>query len=193
MPLKPILAFLFLALAPAYAPPQQSVAIRKADLDEKFLLQVSYEQENGFEDFMTSRSRIVDFVRQENVLRMVEEPHDSSASPRLLATIPIRSETEHSLMVDFNAAFDKVFQEEDRTGEDYAGRADTDDYSFFRLSQRQILRVSQHGSMLVMDQTALNMSMAPVLVHYYLSPYRPNPDFKPFEIKNLDHFGFYET
>jgi uncharacterized protein DUF4953 len=193
MPLKPILAFLFLALAPAYALPQQSVAIRKADLDERFLLQVSYEQENGFEDFMTSRSRIVDFVRQENVLRMVEEPHDSSASPRLLATIPIRSETEHSLMVDFNAAFDKVFQEEDRTGEDYAGRADTDDYSFFRLSQRQILRVSQHGSMLVMDQTALNMSMAPVLVHYYLSPYRPNPDFKPFEIKNLDHFGFYET
>jgi Met-zincin len=193
MPLKPILAFLFLALAPAYAPPQQSVAIRKADLGEKFLLQVSYEQENGFEDFMTSRSRIVDFVRQENVLRMVEEPHDSAASPRLLATIPIRSETEQSLMVDFNAAFDKVFQEEDRTGEDYAGRADTDDYSFFRLSQRQILRVSQHGSMLVMDQTALNMSMAPVLVHYYLSPYRPNPDFKPFEIKNLDHFGFYET
>jgi hypothetical protein len=63
MPRKPILAFLFLALAPAYALPQQSVAIRKADLDEKFLLQVSYEQENGFEDFMTSRSRIVDFVR----------------------------------------------------------------------------------------------------------------------------------
>jgi hypothetical protein len=47
--------------------------------------------------------------------------------------------------------------------------------------------------MLVIDQRALNMSMKPVLVHYYLSPYQPNPDFKPFEIKNLDHFGFYET
>ena len=193
MPLKQILVFLFLALGPAYPPSQKSVAFSKADLEERFLLQVSYEQENGFEDFMTSRSRIVDFERQENVLRMVEEPHDSAASPRLLATIPIRSETEQSLMVDFNAAFDKVFQEEDRTGEDYDGRADTHDYSFFRLSQRQILSVSQHGSMLVIDQRARNMSMDPVLVHYYLSPYRSNPDFKPFEIKNLDHFGFYET
>jgi hypothetical protein len=103
MPLKSILAFLFLALAPAYAPPQQSVTIRKVDLDEKFLLQVSYEQENGFEDFMTSRSRIVDFERQENVLRMVEEPHNSAASPRLLATIPIRSETEQF----FNGRFQR--------------------------------------------------------------------------------------
>ena len=47
--------------------------------------------------------------------------------------------------------------------------------------------------MLVIDQRARNMYMEPVLVHYYLSPYRSNPDFKPLEIKNLDHFGFYET
>jgi len=193
MPLKRILVFLFLALAVAYPPTKSSVAISKADLNKMFLLQVSYEQENGFEDFMTSRSRIVDFERHEKVLRMIEEPHDTAASSRLLATVPIRSETEQSLMVDFNAAFDRVFEEEDRTGEDYDGRADTHDYSFFRLSQRQILRVSQHGSMLVIDQRALNMSMKPVLVHYYLSPYRANPAFKPFEIKNLDHFGFYET
>ena len=47
--------------------------------------------------------------------------------------------------------------------------------------------------MLVLDQMALDADMNPVLVHYYLSPYRPNPNFKPFEIENLDHFGFYET
>ena len=68
---------------------------------------------------MTSRSRIVDFKRQEKVLRMVEEPHDSATPPHLLATIPIRSETAQALMVDFNAGFDRVFKEEDRTGEDY--------------------------------------------------------------------------
>ncbi len=193
MRLKLIIVFLFLALGPMYPPSQKSVVFSKADLEERFLLQVSYEPENGFKDFMTSRSRIVDFERHGNVLRMVEQPHESEATPRLLATIPIRSETAQSLMVDFNAAFDKVFQEEDRTGEDYDGRADTNDYSFFRLSQRHILNASQHGSMLVIDQTARNMSMDPVLVHYYLSPYRSNPDFIPFEIKNLDHFGFYET
>lgn len=193
MMFKGILFSLFLSLAPPYPSPQKPVAISKTDLNERFLLQVSYEQENGLQDFMTSRSRIVDFRRQETVLRMVEEPHDSATPPHLLATIPIRSETAQALMVDFNAGFDRVFEEEDRTGEDYGGRVDTHDYSFFRLSQRQILSVSQRGSTLVLDQMALGADMAPVLVHYYLSPYRPNPNFKPFEIENLDHFGFYET
>ena len=188
-----ILLSLFLSLAPLYPSPQKPVAISKTDLNERFLLQISYEQENGLRDFMTSRSRIVDFKRQEKVLRMVEEPHDSATPPHLLATIPIRSETAQALMVDFNAGFDRVFEEEDRTGEDYEGLVDTPDYSFFRLSQRQILSVSQRGSMLVLDQMAFNANMKPVLVHYYLSPYRPNPNFQPFEIENLDHFGFYET
>ena len=188
-----ILFSLFLSLAPPYPSPQKPVAISKTDLNERFLLQISYEKENGLQDFMTSRSRIVDFKRQEKVLRMVEEPHDSATPPHLLATIPIRSETAQALMVDFNAGFDRVFEEEDRTGEDYEGRDDTHDYSFFRLSQRQILSVSQRGSVLVLDQMGLDAYMHPVLVHYYLSPYRPNPNFKPFEIENLDHFGFYET
>ena len=47
--------------------------------------------------------------------------------------------------------------------------------------------------MLVLKQQALTKDDQLVLVHYYLSPYRPNPTFEPFEIKNLDHFGFYET
>src|SRR6516162_2967860 len=188
-----ILFSLFLSLAPPYPSPQKPVAISKTDLNERFLLQISYEHENGTQDFMTSRSRIVDFKRQEEVLRMVEEPHGSATPPHLLATIPIRSETAQALMVDFNAGFDRIFEEEDRTGEDYGGRVDTNDYSFFRLSQRQILSVSQRGPMLVLDQMGLDAHMDPVLVHYYLSPYRPNPNFKPFEMENLDHFGFYET
>src|SRR5215510_5218106 len=193
MALEGILFSLLLSLAAPYPPPQNPVTMSKTDLNERFLLQVSYEQKKDLEDFMTSRSRIVDFKRQGKVLQMVEEAHDSADRPHLLATIPIRSETAQALMVDFNAGFDRVFEEEDRTGEDYEGRVDTHDYSFFRLSQRQILSVSQRGAMLVLDQMAFNANMKPVLVHYYLSPYRPNPNFKPFEIDNLDHFGFYET
>ena len=118
-----ILFSLFLSLAPPYPSPQTPVAISKTDLNERFLLQISYERENGLQDFMTSRSRIVDFKRQEEVLRMVEAAHDSATPPHLLATIPIRSETAQALMVDFNAGFDRVFEEEDRTGEDYDDRA----------------------------------------------------------------------
>ena len=184
---------LFLSLAPPYPPPQNPVTMNKTDLNERFLLQVSYEQKKGREDFMTSRSRIVDFKREGNELRMVEEAQDLGTRPQLLATIPIRGETAQAIMVDFNAGFDRVSKEEDRTGEDYAGRVDTHDYSFFPLSQRHILSVSQLGPMLVLNQMAIDADMETVLVHYYLSPYRPDPNFKPFEIENLNHFGFYET
>jgi hypothetical protein len=193
MVLEGILFSLFLSLASTYRPPQNLVTMSKADLNEKFLLQVSYEEKKGREDFMTSRSRIVDFKRQGNELQMVEEARDSATRPHLLATIPVRSETAQALMVDFNTGFDRVFKEEDRTGEDYDGRVDTHDYSFFSLSQRQILSVSQLGPVLVLNQMAIDADMETVLVHYYLSPYRPDPNFKPFEIENLDHFGFYET
>src|SRR5215831_6961548 len=193
MALEGILFSLFLSLPPPHPLPQNPVALSKSDLDERFLLQVSYEQANGLQDFMTSRSRIVEFKRQGKVLRMVEEAHDSATGPHVLATIPVRSETAQALMVDFNAGFDRVFREEDRTGEDYDGRVDAHDYSFFPLSQRQILSVSQLGPMLVLNQRAIDADMETVLVHYYLSPYLPDPNFKPFEIENLDHFGFYET
>ncbi len=193
MVLEGILFSLFLSLAAPYLSPQNPVAMSKTDLKERFLLQVSYEQQKGLQDFMTSRSRIVDFKRQGKVLRMVEEPHDSATPPHLLATIPIRSETAQVISVDFNAGFDRIFEEEDRTGEDYGGRVDSHDYSFFRLSQRQMLSVSQRGPVLVLDQRALDAHLEPVLVHYYLSPYRPNPNFQPFEIENLTHYGFYET
>src|SRR6516225_2074804 len=193
MALEGIIFSLFLSLASPSPPPQNPVTMSKTDLNQRFLLQVSYEEKKGREDFMTSRSRIVDFERHGNVLQMVEEAHDSATRPHLLATIPIGSETEQALVVDFNAGFDRVFKEEDRTGEDYDGRVDTHDYSFFPLSQRQILSVFQLGPMLVLNQMAIDADMETVLVHYYLSPYRPDPNFKPFEIENLDHFGFYET
>jgi Met-zincin len=184
---------LFSLWLPLCAWAQAPVAISKNELNKRLLLQIGYERQTGLEDFMNTRSRIVEFERQGQSLRMVEEPHDSSSSRHLLATIPIRDETTCSLMVDFNAGFNKIFKEEDRTGEDYYGRIDREDYSFFRLFRRKILAVSRHGPMLVLKQQALTEDDEPVLVYYYLSPYRPNPHFKPFELKNLDHFGFYET
>jgi hypothetical protein len=184
---------LFVLLASLYAWAHQDVTISKSSLDERLLLQISYQLENGRQDLMTSRSRVVTLQREDETLRVVEEPRDSRASPHLLATIPIRGETPTAFIVDFNAGFDRVFNEEDRTGEDYYGRVDRQDYSFFRLSQRKIVRVSHNGSMLALRQEALNEREEPVLVHYYLSPYRASPGFEPFEVENLDHFGLYQT
>ena len=65
-------------------------------------------------------------------------------------------------------------EQEDRTGEDYYGRSDREqDDSFIALTDRQLLNVSHDGRMLVLEQQGLDENGASVVVHYYLSPYRP--------------------
>jgi len=45
----------------------------------------------------------------------------------------------------------------------------------------------------VFDQEAVASDGERIIVHYYLTPYHPPPEFQPFEMKNLRRFGFYET
>ncbi len=175
------------------AEPLDTVAFDTAQLGKQFLLQVSYEQRGAsWQDFMTSRSRIVTFQRRDNAVRMIEERRDPGASSKPLATIPIRSEMPDALLLDLNEGFDKISKEEDRTGEDYYGRVEQQEDYFLRLHMQEIVRVLRLESMLVLEQHAL-VDDEPVSVYYYLSPYRPNNEFEPFELRNLDHFGFYET
>ena len=109
-----------------------------------------------------------------------------------MATIPIRHETRSTLDVDLNEGFDRVYSEEDRTGEDYYGRIDRHDQTTFRLFDRKVVSVSYHDALLVFDQDARTDDGQRILVHYYLSLYNPSPDFHPFEMKSLRRFGFYE-
>jgi hypothetical protein len=171
----------------------QSAALKKTELNQRFLLQVSYEQKGG-QDFRTSRSRIVTFHRDGAVLQMLDVSDTRTSPPnRVFATIPIQDEDRDSLYLDLNEGFDTVHFEEDRTGEDYYGRIGKHDETTFRLFGRKAVSVSYHDSMLVFDQGALTDGRQRVVVHYYLSPYNPSPDFHPFEMKNLRRFGFYET
>ena len=171
----------------------QPASLSKAALGEPFLLQVNYESDRGDEDFMTSRSRIVRFEREGKVLRMLEDSDGRAGRPRLLASIPIRRESSARVELDLDAGFDKVYSEEDRTGEDYYGRVDKRDYEALRLFDRRTLSISRHGPLLVFDQEARTRDGERLVVHYYLSRYRPDPQFQRFEMKNLQHFGFYET
>ncbi len=170
----------------------QPATLKKADLGQRFLLQISYEQK--IFGFNTSRSRIVTFEREGAVLRMLDTLATQGSDPaRVLATIPISSETRSTLDIDLNAGFDTVSNEEDRTGEDYSGRIDSHDANAFRLFQRKPISLSYHEATLVFDQEARTEDGHRIVVHYYLSPYRPLPDFRAFEMKNLRRFGFYET
>lgn len=186
------LAVVLVLLRPDTAP-HDTVTMLKAELGREFLLQTSYQQADRREDFNTSRSRIVTFERRGQTLRMIEKQRGMDLPDLPLADIPIRGETERTLAVDFNAGFDRVFTQEDRTGEDYYGRSDREDYSFIPLTERRLLNASRDGPMLVLEQQGLDEYADPVFVHYYLSPYRHNDEFEPFELESLDDFGFYET
>ena len=175
----------------------QAVAVlpatfKQAELGQRFLLQVSYEQKTI--GFNTSRSRIVTFQRDGAILHMLDVSDSQGSDPaRVLAAIPIRSETRSTLDVDLNEGFDTVSREEDRTGEDYYGRIERHDRTAFRLVERKALSICYHDATLVFDQEARTNDHERIIVHYYLSPYDPSPDFRPFEMKNLRRFGFYET
>ncbi len=170
----------------------QPATFKKADLGRRFLLQISYQLK--ILGFNTSRSRIVTFEREDTVLRMLDTSGTQGSDPaRVLATIPISGETRSTLDIDLNAGFDTVSSEEDRTGEDYSGRIDRHDADAFRLFERKPVSLTYHEATLVFDQEARTEDGQRIVVHYYLSLYRPRPDFHPFEMKNLRRFGFYET
>ena len=59
----------------------QPATFKKAELDHQFLLQVSYEQKSGGQDFRTSRSRIVTFHRDGAVLRMLNVSDMRASAP----------------------------------------------------------------------------------------------------------------
>jgi hypothetical protein len=181
-------------LLEAQAVALQPAILKKAELEHRFLLQVNYEHQSGRQDFRTSRSRIVIFQRAGEVLHMLDmsDPRDGSPT-HVLATIPIRHETETTLDVDLNEGFQMVYSEEDRTGEDYYGRVERHDQTTFRLFDRKVVSVSYHDAMLVFDQDARTDDGQRIVVHYYLNLYDPSTDFHPFEMKNLRRFGFYET
>jgi hypothetical protein len=167
--------------------------LQKVDLSQRFLLQVSYEQKHSGEAFRTSRSRVVMFRRAAMALQLLDVSGTGSGAAGVLATVPIRAETPNTLDVDLNEGFDSVSLEEDRTGEDYYGRTDTREDKRLRLFDRRFLSLSSHHTTLVFDQNARTGDGQRVVVHYYLSPYHPRPDFRPFEMKSLRRFGFYET
>jgi hypothetical protein len=193
-----LLATFVAALSVArHAAAAESAGIREAALGERFLLQTSYSEVDGnVQSFSTSRSRLVKFERYGATLRMFDDtrPRGANSEPRpLLAEIPIRGEAGQRLDLDLNAGFRKIYLEEDRTGEDYYGRVDRRDGRAFQLFHRKALSISCEGSSLVFDQEAMKHDGDRVVVHYYLSLYRPDHDFVPFEMMSLKHFGFYET
>jgi hypothetical protein len=196
--MRPLQGFALALLIAATSPAARATSSAPAcfsprELGQRFLLQTNYtDEQNSGQGFMTSRSRIVRFERDGAAYRMIDDGGPAQRH-RLLATIPVHDETQAGVALDFNAGFDAIHAEEDRTGEDYYGRVAKKDTPELRLSDRRTLSVECHRSSLVFDQEATKEDGTRIVLHYYLGPYRPDPGFQPFEMPNLQHFGFYET
>src|SRR4051812_22715765 len=96
-PLHVIAAALVVATLPSafQAASVHPVTFNKAELGQRFLLQVSYELQGGRQDFRTSRSRIVTFEREGVMLNMLDVSDVGNSRPRarrVLAAIPIHRE-----------------------------------------------------------------------------------------------------
>lgn len=182
------------------------VRMSDADLHGPFLLHISYEVRNraiarngstkqAAWELATSRSRIVRFEPQGDVVVMRTEPESDAGSALApeLARIPLRREAPGTMALDLNAGFSRISLEEDRTGQDYYRPDDAQNSEWLFLRNRQVISISRHGETLVFDQSAEQDDGSPIVAHYYLRPYRPDPGFRRFAMNNLDHFGFYET
>ena len=173
--------------------PLQFATLKSAALERRFLLQVNYEQQSGRQDFQTSRSRTVIFQRTGAVLHMLDlsDPRDGPPT-HVLATIPIRHETGSSLDVDLNEGFDRVYSEEDRTGEDYYGRIDRHDQtnSGSSIGRSYPCRTTMPS----WCSTGRAYRRRPAHPRSLLSKSVQSVSrLPPVREKNLRRFGFYET
>lgn len=168
--------------------------LRRADLGKRFLLQVSYERRrNSRRTFATSRSHVVVFSRHGNTVRMMENIRNPETPPQPLATFVIRGEDAGVLQLDFGNGLEQISRDEDRTGKDYyQGDGPRMPPSYLPIVPCAAAHVSKVGSILDIEQQARSGDEV-VSVHYYLSPYHRNPGFQPFELGELEHFGFYQT
>src|SRR5262245_25382613 len=93
-------ALLVTVLSPgARAVDVPAATLLQAQLGQRFLLQINYEQ--AIVGFNTSRSRVVTFRREGTSLQMLDASDGREAdSPLVLATIPICDETRSALEVD---------------------------------------------------------------------------------------------
>lgn len=185
---------------------QPSLVIRKSALDKEFLLQGSLIEQTTAAMGQGLRSRIVAFKRQGEALFMLEATTGHTVTRDLpqnliLASFPILGETADDIQFDFNAGMSSIFAASDWTGQDLSGRDYTPSFTMVnvrlsyleevkllppdRLSIRQIAQVPLAG---FNGESAL-----PLEVRYFLSPYRPNPNFVAGTEGDFEKAGFFEV
>ncbi len=187
------------------------ISIDRAALGKEFLLQGELIDEIPVAWGNSIRSRIVTFIKRNDNVDMLESDTGNSVTTELpqsllLASFPIKSSDKHKIVFDFNTGMSRLFVESDMAMSDFAGSKYNQNQEFQSVginnSYIASARVEDTNTVhrLVIRQIAQlsagdnNGVSVPVEVRYYLSPYRPDPTYKPFQhFDNFTHYGYFEV
>ncbi|MCW7753388.1 zinc-dependent metalloprotease [Desulfobotulus sp. H1] len=182
---------------------EPKISIQKDALNREFLFQGNSVTLNQAGYFNGLKSRIVTFQQKGTSLFLLESPKGHTVTPDnpfalILAEFPILEDEGGWITFDFNAGMSKIFMTEemyasDFYGEDYQPSFKTAPvrHSFLNGADvRHLNRLAVHQAAQVEDEDG---SIIHAEVHYYLSPYRPDPDFEPTPSPGFAHAGYFEV
>lgn len=181
----------------------KNVAIKSAALNREFLLHGNIIRLQEAQQFENLKSRVVVFQKQGSKLFMLESQVGHTVMPDspfalILAEFPIVAEESGWIYFDFNQGMSKIFTAADM----YASDSDGSGYqpSFKAVSVRSsflsVVDVSRLNRLAIRQSAQVEAGdneLASVEVRYYLSPYLPDPSFKPTESPGFDHAGYFEV
>lgn len=196
-----------LASVSELAKDKAKVSIAKDALEKEFLLQANIIMGVNAPMFENLKSRVVAFKRHEDRLLMLEATQGHRVTkeidlPLVLTDFPILSETDTHIVIDFNAGMDRIFVTGDWYTHDFSGTAYKPQFTAVktRFSYLDSVELDTAANRFVIHQNAQlavgvggNENNETVQVRYYLSPYRPDPEFEPVRVKDLEQFGFFEV
>lgn len=181
----------------------KNVAIKADALNREFLLQGNIIKLLQAPEFTGLKSRVVLFHRQGNRLFMLESQQGHTVTPDspfalILAEFPITSEQSGWIYFDFNQGMSKIFTIDDMYTSDLDGTNYQPSFKAATVKSSYLLEAdASRNNRLLIRQTAQldagNNTFPSVEVRYYLSPYLPDPDFKPTESPGFNHAGFFEV
>jgi len=190
------------------------LVIKKSALEKEFLFAGSKILQQGAPTSRNMQTRIVAFRRVRDQIYLLEanQGHVITSdlpATRILAEFPIltdrpsSSQSEGDLIIDFNRGMNRVFSiqgiySSDLEGRNYSiqppGRMNIDVIlnSFIAsiTTKNNILEIRQIAQVL---DSSKGPSARPYEFRYYLSPYRPNPNFTPKETTDFRYTGFFEV
>jgi len=180
-----------------------TLSLHKKSLEKEFLLQGSTIAQTQAPTGNFLKSRIVAFRKIDGKLRMLEANGGHIISndlpkTQLLASFPIVSEKNDRIQFDFNDGMSRILAAEEIRVTSDGHEAYVNPLQGFEARQAYIDRATilaeNQLEVRQIMQTAETSSQYNTLeVRYFLSPYLPDPTYKPLVAANFDRVGFFST